>query len=137
VSDPGPPNPPPARGGLADTLVPPGPLVATVCRYAGRNQPVAAGTLERTHVVTGPALASLVTALDSPSLQVIPDSAVYSCPMDQGSTDLLAFAYPTGPAVTVSVAILGCRFMTNGARTVGGAELGPRLAAWVGTDRLP
>jgi hypothetical protein len=116
-------------------MVPPGPSSLSVCRYAGVNQPDEAGTLERSHVVTGPALAQLVAYLDMPTWQVIPAGAGYNCPLSQGRVDLLQFDYPSGPGVTVTVDTDGCRSASNGVRTVAGDEIGAHLARWVGTDR--
>ena len=127
-------NPAPARAGLADILVPPGPTVLSVCRYAGLNQSVAAGTLERSAVVTGPPLDSLVAYVDGPTWPVVPAGTAYGCPLSEGRTDLLVFAYPTGPDVSVSVDIGGCSFASNGERTVRGSPIGDRLAPLVGTD---
>ena len=127
-------NPPPARPGLANTLVPPGPTFLTVCRYAGLNQAVTAGTLVQSHVLTGSQLPAFVTYIDQPTWQVIPKGAVYSCPASQGRVDLLQFVYPSGPGVKVSVDIDGCRFVSNGSRTVSGGAIGTRLTAWVGID---
>jgi hypothetical protein len=134
-STPDPIDPSPARPGLADTLVPTGPTSLSVCRYAGLDQPDEAGTLERSHMVTGRALAQFVADLDMPTWQVIPSGAIYNCPSSQGRVDLLQFDYPSGPAVTVTVDTDGCRFSSNGVRTIAGDEIGVRLSRWVGTDR--
>ena len=40
------------------------------------------------------------------------------CPIDFGDRDLLVFAYPSHDRVEVSVRLSGCRFATNGRRTV-------------------
>ncbi len=128
-------NPAPARSGLSDTLVPPGAESMTVCRYAGLNQPVEVGSLERSHVVSGPQLTAFLAFVNMPSWQVISGTAVYNCPADQGSTDLLMFTYSSGPSVDVDVDLEGCSFATNGVRTVNGYEIGMRLTAWVGADR--
>lgn len=133
-SAPTPIDPSPARHGLADILVPPGPSSLSVCRYAGLNQPVEAGTVEKSHVVIGPALAQFVAYLDMPTWPVIPSGAIYNCPLSQGRVDLLQFDYPSGPGVTVTVDTDGCRFASNGVRTVAGDEIGARLARWVGID---
>lgn len=130
-------NPAPARAGLADILVPPTPLVMTICRYAGFNQPVSAGKLERSRVVTGKQLATFVTSLDSPARQVVTQPAIYNCPADQGSIDLLRFAYSSGPGVDLKVGLLGCWFVTNGLRTIGGYSIGLRVESWVGADKAP
>jgi hypothetical protein len=128
-------NPAPARPGLADILVPAGPTVLTVCRYAGLNQSVPAGTLVRSTVVTGAPLAALAAYIDQPSWSVIPPGTAYGCPMSEGQVDLLRFAYSAGPGVSVNVDIGGCSFASNGARTVQGSSIGGRLTSLVGTDR--
>jgi hypothetical protein len=115
--------------------VPAGPTVLTVCRYAGLNQSVPAGTLERSTVVTGAPLAALVAYIDQPSWSVIPQGTAYGCPMSEGQVDLLRFAYSAGPGVSVTVDIGGCSFASNGARTVQGSSIGGRLTSLVGTDR--
>ena len=108
-----------------------------MCRYAGLNQPVKAGTLAQSHVVTGPDLAQFVAYLDMPTWQVIPAGAVYNCPSSAGRIDLLRFDYLAGPQVTVTVDLDGCGFVSNGARTIGGGGsggIGLRLTGWVGSD---
>jgi hypothetical protein len=127
-------DPSPGRAGLADTLVPPGPSSLSVCRYAGLNQPATVGTLEQSHVVIGPALAQFVAYLNLPKWPVIPAGAIYNCPLSDGRVDLLRFDYPSGPGVTVTVDMDGCRFVSNGVRTIGGGEIGMRLTGWVGSD---
>ncbi|MGA2036038.1 MAG: hypothetical protein ABSH04_00395 [Acidimicrobiales bacterium] len=131
-------NPPPARPDLASSVVPPGPTFLTVCRYAGLNQEVEAGTLEQSHVVTGAELAAFVTYVDEPTWQVVlPGTAQeYSCPASEGLVDLLRFVYASGPGVTVSVDLDGCTFVSNGSRTVQSGSIGMRLTPWVGIDRL-
>lgn len=107
----------------------------TICRYAGGNQAVKVGTLERTHVVSGQQLTEFVSYVDKPTWQVITEPAVYNCPLDQGSLDVVRFVYPSGPVVTVTVNLGGCSFVTNGSRTIAGYQIGVRLGAWVGKDK--
>ena len=127
---------PRARPGLSTELVPTAPEVMTICRYAGLNQKVAFGALEASRTIGGKALTEFVGYLDSPGWHVVRKGAIF-CPFSQGSTDLLEFVYPSGPPVTVSVAISGCSFVSNGVRTVTGAAIGARLARWVGADSVP
>jgi hypothetical protein len=126
-------EPSPARSGLDVDLVPPGPVYGTVCRYQGFNGTAKPGSLVRSHLLSGAALTSVVALFDSPRWQVITQPAVYNCPMDDGASDMVEFAYPTGPAARVRVALSGCRFASNGVRTVAGYAIGQLLAAWVGT----
>jgi hypothetical protein len=106
----------------------------TVCRYAGLNQKAKAGSLEASRVVTGAELAGFVGFSDR---QEIVSGGMTSCPMAEGSVDLLEIAYATGPQVNVSVSIDGCSSASNGLRTVDGWGIGGRLAAWVGADSPP
>ncbi len=126
-------QPAPSRPDLADELVPPGPVSASVCRYEGLNGPVAAGSLVRSHVVSGPALDNLVALFDSPQWQVITNPAGYFCPLDNGAKDVVRFIYTSGPSVDVSVDLEGCTFASNGVRTVAGSVLGQRLGSLVGS----
>lgn len=43
-----------------------------------------------------------------------PARGVFSCPMDDGSQDVAAFSYPSGPSVVVTVGTNGCNNITNG-----------------------
>jgi hypothetical protein len=129
-------NPDP-RARLSSELVPPEPVMMTVCRYAGLNQKVRPGTLEASRVVEGSALSAFVGYLDQKSWQVIQKGVAINCPMSQGSTDLLDFVYSAGPDVMVSLAILGCPLASNGYLTVWAGPIGARVGAWVGTDAAP
>ena len=120
----------PARAGLADELVPSGPDAAVACRYAATST-----SAVRSAVVARKDVAALVAELDSSQWQVITQPATYSCPMWDGSTDVLLFAYPSGPEVQVTVDLGGCGFASNGVRTVGGYEISGYVARWVGGNR--
>jgi hypothetical protein len=122
---------------LSNTLVPSGPSYLTICRYAGFNQKVKAGTLERSRVVTGSALAAFVKYLDKPTWQRIEPGKTFFCPMSIGLIDLLQFVYPSGSQVVLSVDVDGCEFVSNGSLTVWGGSIVPRVTAWVGRDSLP
>jgi hypothetical protein len=121
-------------GNMSVPFVPPGPRWATVCRYAGLNWRVPAGTLERSRVVSGPALAQLVSLADH-AVPVARRS--YNCPMSQGLFDLLFFVYPDGKTVTVTVALDGCVFAHNADRTVWAGSIAALLKSWVGQDAGP
>lgn len=129
-------NPDP-RARLSSELVPPEPVVMTVCRYAGLNQKARPGTLEASQVVKGSALSAFVGYIDQKILRVIRKGVAINCPMSQGSTDLLDFVYSAGPDVMVSLAILGCPLASNGYLTVWGGPIGAHVGAWVGTDAAP
>jgi hypothetical protein len=106
----------------------------TVCRYAGLNQKAKFGSLEASRVVSGAELSDFVGFSDR---QAKVSGGETSCPMSQGSLDLLELVYPTGPKVSVSVSILGCSAASNGLRTVDGWAISARLATWVGSDPIP
>ena len=117
---------------LSGPLVPPGPAYLTVCRYAGFNQKVSIGTLERTKVLSGPTLSSFVDLLDG--TRWTSPLGAYSCPIDFGELDLLHFVYGSGPQFTLSVDPRGCELVSNGSSVVIGARIASVVAAWVGTD---
>lgn len=132
-------NPSP-RAGLAQVLVPTSPsapVYVTICRYAGLNQTVKPGTLERSRVLMGPQLASLVAYLDEPNWGRVPAGGSVNCPMSIGSLDILQFVYTSAPDVTLSVDVGGCSFVSNGQRTVWGGSIAQRLAEYVGSDSFP
>jgi hypothetical protein len=122
-----------ARSELSSVLVPKGPVYMTVCRYAGLNQTISAGVLERSRVVTGTALARFVDFADQ-HWEVIAPNSVYFCPLSRGSVDTLGFVYPSGPQVALSVDISGCEFASNGTETVAGSAIAQQLTQWVGVD---
>ena len=126
----------PVRPGLDSVLVPPGPVVATVCRYGGVSATTGDGPV-RSATVTGTALGALVTEVDSARWHVVARGADYSCPMWDGGRDAVEVAYPSGPGARVTVDIGGCGFASNGVRTVEGNELVGYLARWVGTPTVP
>jgi len=66
-----------------------------------------------------------------------PSPPFISCPMDNGSTDLAIFEYPTPPAARISVGLSGCRIVQNGhltrtASLAPGPALLERLGALLG-----
>ncbi|GAA1239750.1 hypothetical protein GCM10009665_33150 [Kitasatospora nipponensis] len=103
----------PQRQGSELELVPPGAVVARVCRYqplppatlpGGTDQP-----LVRSGLLTGAPLATAVRALDGAR------RGVMHCPANSTTTLLLRFHYPSGPDVDVRMGAAGCRNSTNGA----------------------
>lgn len=127
------------RPGLSEKLVPddPGPLYLTVCRFAGLNQKVKPGTLERYRVVGGSALQAFVKYIDESIFVPVNPNTPYMCPMSTGQVDLLQFVYRSGSPVDVQVDVDGCPFVSNGYRTVWGGSIASRITAWVGRDSLP
>jgi hypothetical protein len=127
------------RPGLSESLVPdaPGPVYLTVCRYAGFNQKVSAGTLDRYLVVAGSDLATFVKYIDGPGFESVNPNTPYMCPMSTGQVDLLRFVYQSGSPVDVQVDVDGCPFVSNGHRTVWGGLIANRVTAWVGKDSFP
>ncbi len=126
------------RPGLSETLAPAGPVYLTVCRYAGLDAKVKPGSLERSRVVTGSALAAFVRLIDEPTWQKVNPGAPYGCPMATGQGDVLRFVYQSGSPVDVQVAVDGCTTASNGYRTVWvGSIVISQVAAWVGSDTLP
>jgi hypothetical protein len=49
-----------------------------------------------------------------------PDREVVNCPMDDGSAEVLALAYPGRPDVDLWIRLNGCRGVSNGYITAGG-----------------
>jgi hypothetical protein len=115
-------------------LAPEGPIYVTICRYAGLNQEVRPGQLERSDVLDGSQLDGFVRYLDTTKWETVPRNGAFNCPASEGSTDILIFRYPDLSQATVSVDIGGCPFASNGQMTVWGYAIGQRLAQWVGSD---
>jgi hypothetical protein len=123
-----------ARPGLKDVLVPSGPEAMTICRYAGLNLRIPAGTLEKMLVIKGSVLSNFVSFVDQKNWEVVGKGVTFNCPMSTGRIDLLRFVYASGPGVTVSVNVDGCEFVSNGFRTVWAGSIAERVTAWVGVD---
>ncbi len=131
---PEPPAPTPAGGtvrGDADSLVPPGPAVATLCQYTGVDESGGTVVLAEQRVMAGSELDALVAFLDGSSWPAAGDTAVDDCPKWNGATVLAVFAYTTGPDVAVHADIGGCGFASNGTRTVLAYGIGQRLVVLV------
>jgi len=124
--------PSPARSELSANVVPPTPVFGTVCRYAGLTPTGQSGTLIRSHVLSHHALATVVALLNSPKNALIAHPETYRCPSDDGAADVVIFDYEAGPPVRVAVDLGGCRFASNGVRTIGGFYVGQLLRTWVG-----
>lgn len=97
---------------LARMLVPPGkPTAVLLCSYTGLNG--RAFSLSAHHRY-GPRIANrLVYRLRSVSL-AHPDGVQTSCPMDDGSAAVAAFAFPGRPDVAIWIHATGCRYDDNG-----------------------
>jgi len=97
---------------LARMLVPPGkPTAVLLCQYKGLNG--RAFSLSAHHRY-GPRIANrLVHRLRSVSLAHA-DGVETSCPMDDGSADVAAFAFPGRPDVAIWIHATGCSADDNG-----------------------
>lgn len=98
--------------GLSRRLLPPGPPTAGLrCQYDGSNghpwQLVAAQRL------TGPAARQAAASIARIPLSHT-DGGVVNCPMDDGSAEALALAYPGLPDVDLWITLNGCAGVSNG-----------------------
>ena len=65
----------------------------------------------------------------------IPKDAVFSCPADPGGSIRVIFEYPVGEAVTVRIAMGGCRFASNGPLTAAASpQAQQQIIDLVGSD---
>jgi hypothetical protein len=96
------------------TLVPAGPVIATVCAYGGLND-AHPGARGRTTEVTGLQLNTLVGALNAgaPPLPV-----PSNCPNNTDRIDLIVFGYTGGGLVDVRISVTGCPIVTNGQKVL-------------------
>jgi hypothetical protein len=94
-------------------MVPGGPESLTACRYHGLNQPEPPGTLAGTSPLPSSEFAKLLNGAKE-----VPPNAVYHCPDDFGEVIDLYFRYSGGSILEVRVPTRGCRFATNGDRSV-------------------
>src|SRR5262249_35069507 len=97
--------PPHPAAGPASPMVPGTPAAAVVCQYDA-GQP---------HLVKSAQVADikgLQSALNS--ADTAPPSRGTMCPLDNGSTDVVIFAYAGGDPVYVTVKPTGCATATNG-----------------------
>jgi hypothetical protein len=107
-------------------LVPSGAATLLLCRYRGLNPSRTALRLRSARLLTGRAeITSITAALN----RLPPATAVFHCPMDDGSAILARFTYPAGREVVIRIALRGCR-------TVAGPYLPVRTAISPGGARL-
>ncbi|MFC0435471.1 hypothetical protein [Kutzneria buriramensis] len=98
--------PPHPMAGPASPMVPGDPAVAVACNYGGSGSARLAKSVK---VADAKALAVALNSSDT-----APPPRGTMCPMDQGLTDLVIFAYPKGDPVYVTVKPGGCATATNG-----------------------
>lgn len=104
---------------LTRRLLPPGqPTAGLRCRYDGLNG-------HPWHLVAARRLTATAARRAARSMARIPlshtDGGVMSCPMDDGSFEVLALAYPNRPDVDLWIKLNGCGGISNGYITVRGA----------------
>jgi len=103
---------------LTQRLLPPGqPTAGLRCRYDGLNgHPFRLVAAER--------LSAAQARRAARSMARIPlshvDGGVVNCPMDDGSFELLALAYPGRPDIDLWIKLNGCAGVSNGYITAGG-----------------
>jgi hypothetical protein len=88
---------------------------ATVCRYAGLNDPHPHALVQS---ATMGAAQAATLARDLDRAKPFPVGVAYNCGIDLGQADLLLFGFPDGHHVDVQLDMTGCRTATNGQRTV-------------------
>jgi hypothetical protein len=116
------------------TLVPGTPTVASVCRYAGMNDPHPAA-LQKSAVVTGTKLAHLVATMNTGKPGA---GGTFNCPADFGLADVVQFGYPSAGPVDVMLNLSGCRGEDNGRRKVNlPDDVQTQVAAVVGVSAQP
>jgi len=98
--------------GLTGRLLPPGqPTAGLRCRYDGLNG-------HPWHLVAARRLTALAAGQAARSMARIPlshpDGEVVNCPMDDGSAEVLALAYPGRPDVDLWIKLNGCGGVSNG-----------------------
>ena len=98
--------------GLTGRLLPPGqPTAGLRCRYDGLNG-------HPWHLVAARRLTALAAGQAARSMARIPlshpDGHVVNCPMDDGSAEVLALAYPGRPDVDLWIKLNGCGGVSNG-----------------------
>ena len=98
--------------GLTGRLLPPGqPTAGLRCRYDGLNgRPWHLAAAER---LTALAAGQAARAMARMPLSH-PDGERVHCPMDDGSAEVLALAYPGRPDVDLWIKLNGCRVVSNG-----------------------
>lgn len=104
--------------GLTRRLLPRGlPTGGLRCRYDGSNG-------HPWHLVASEQLTALAARQAARSMARIPlshaDGGRMNCPMDDGSAEVLALAYPGRPDVDLWIKLNGCRSVSNGYILAGG-----------------
>jgi hypothetical protein len=100
--------------GLTARLLPKGqPSAGLRCRY-GLNGPVAA---QRLTAAQARRTARMMNAIPLAH----PDGEAISCPLDNGSAEVLVLAYPGQPDVDLWIKLTGCGGVSNGHISAGGA----------------
>ncbi len=119
VTNPGP--------GLDQALLPSArPSSAVICEYGGLNAKARLSLARRIVLSTGSAARLSRQALQIRLGHI--DGAVFYCPMDDGSIDIVAFHYPAGPDVDLWYRARGCQDVANGhILAAGGLDLTPYL----------
>lgn len=95
-------------------MAPGQPESVLVCAYSGVNSDTPS-SLQRSGTAGREATRRLQRRLNSAQAA---DDGPYPCPMDDGSSFFSAFNYRQGGAQRVEIDRTGCRFATNGKRTV-------------------
>ena len=116
----------PGRG-LDHALLPPGrPSSALICVYGGLNAKARLNLARHVAVPVGGA-----ARLSRQALRIQlghTDGGTFSCPLDDGSIDVVAFHYAAGPDVDLWYHATGCEDVANGhILAAGGLDLTPYL----------
>ena len=113
---------------LAKSLLPAGrPTGAVVCRYLGANDkpPFGLGSTRTLEQTAAKRLADAARAIDLSHVV----GGTTSCPMDDGSVTVIAFAYPGRPDVDLWFARTGCQSLSNGSILTAAGDFGNQLSA--------
>jgi hypothetical protein len=102
--------PPHPAAGPAKPMVPGDPAAAVACHYSA---PVPAGKVPLTQSRQITDVKGLQAALNAADTTPPPRGVM--CPLDNGATDIVIFAYANGDPVYVTVKPTGCASATNGA----------------------
>ncbi|HTW19887.1 MAG TPA: hypothetical protein VME70_06725 [Mycobacteriales bacterium] len=98
---------------LDEALLPPGiPTSALICAYGGLNPPHVLSL--RAHVLLGERAAARLARQALRLSLTHTDGGVESCPLDDGSFDVVAFHYASGADVDLGDHVTGCAFVANG-----------------------